>query len=152
MERKPQRKITKTLKEFYKENYLVPVISGNNKKQEISTEERLLKLFANLINLYKALRIVSKEDETAAYAIQSLKPIFKLLNSGIRKNGFNLIDFSKYNSSQIKQKIKALAASINIGLHALFSFYSMTDNDRMKTILDKACDKFTTSNSIIEKL
>lgn len=152
MERETQHKMNKTFKEFYTENNLVPVKTAAVAKQQISTEERFMRLFGNLINLYKGLKILKKTDESVGYILFSLKPVFKLLNNGVRNNNFSNIDFSQFDQQQLTLKLKGLTASINLGLNALVQFYSETDNDRMKQVLEKAIDKFSTTVSLIEKL
>lgn len=152
MERETQYKMNKTFKEFYTENNLVPVKTAAVAKQQISTEERFMRLFGNLINLYKGLKLLKKTDESVGYILFSLKPVFKLLNNGVRNNNFSNIDFSQFDQQQLTLKLKGLTASINLGLNSLVEFYSETDNDRMKQVLEKAIDKFSTTVSLMEKI
>jgi hypothetical protein len=144
--------MNKTFKQFYTENSLVPVKAVVAKKQQTGIDEKFMKLFDNLINLYKGLKVLKKSDETADYILFTLKPVFKLLNNGVRNNNFSNIDFSQFNDQQLRLKIKGLTASINLGLNSMAEFYSLTDNDRMSDIMEKAINKFSTTVSLVDNL
>lgn len=155
MERKEQSAL-KQFKDFYIENFLVPVKTQTNHKPQTSIEDVLIRIIKNLINCYKGCKHLKKIDsdneDYYSYIIESIYPILKMLRASTRNKIYNLVKFSGKSKQETIKLLKGYAGSINLGLQYIIPLYQDTDDVKTTKLLNKIDDKFSTPHKLIEKL